>query len=639
MRRTSSSSSAVSSASEGSRSGTISSNASFNLASEETLLGEFKGKYKGSVRVEQALPEEGRDEFICDAVAKLDELNEENVKVLIKVMPSRLFVVNRATNEPIQSTSMTEVTFSGVDPLSKDRFVYITRSSGLFYLHLFKVKVKPREIPLCIGRAFQATAERLRSINEGVEEDDALAELFRLATQKQKELGDNVKAFDANFLGKVVVPGVIGREIVTAALKELRGLRKGNKDIKDPAVSISISPSNLRVINRLSGDVMFTEFIKFISFIVIAETSAKEDILAYIAVDDRLDRKNCFFYRMPVGEGHNMSAAMDNAFKIFFEAEQKHGKDPFKVIDPTREPASRILQGAQIHRADLKAIKPIGAGQFGEVFLAMHNMMINGQPTSVKRAVKMLKSGADAADKKEFLRETETHVQLSHPNLVKMIGVAVQQKPWLTVLEFAPYGDLRSVLMCAAEKKITLTPREMLTWCADLASGLVYLSGKRLVHMDLATRNCLLAENNVVKIADFGLTREMPEGKTSFILKERVMLAFKWLALEGLLRKEFSEFSDVWSFAVVMWEIYKYGTTPYEEVEMREMPNLLKRGQRLEQPDNCPREVFALMVRCWLHEPSKRPPFTELHATLTDMRNKSPMCPPRDIGQTVLSGK
>jgi hypothetical protein len=491
------------------------------------------------------------------------------------------------------------------------------------------------------GERRQRNLQHSTCSHAGVEEDGAMAELFRAATLAQKEFGENVQAFDANFLGKVVVPGVIGRDIVAAALKQLRASKKTKeqKDRKDPAVSISISPSNLRVINCLSGDIMFTEFIKFISFIVIAEATAREDILAYIAVDDRLDRRNCFFYRMPVGEGRNMSAAMDAAFKSFFEAEQKLGKDPFKVIDQQREPASKILQSHQIHRSDLKAIKPIGAGQFGEVFLAIHNMIVNDTATSVKRAVKMLKSAAKPEDKKEFLRETETHIALNHPNLVKMIGVAVQQKPWLTVLEFAPYGDLRSVLMCAAEKKIELSPREMLTWSADLCSGLVYLSSKRLVHMDLATRNCLVAENNLVKIADFGLTRELPPGKTNFILRERVMLAFKWLALEGLLRKEFSEFSDVWSFAVVMWEIFMYGVTPYEDTEMREMPNLLKRGQRLDQPANCPRDVFALMVRCWLYEPTKRPKFEEMHGLLLQLREKSPPCHDRDIGYTVLSGK
>lgn len=161
----------------------------------------------------------------------------------------------------------------------------------------------------------------------------------------------------------------------------------------------------------------------------------------------------------------------------------------------------------QVHRGDLKALKTIGAGQYGEVYLAIQTAQkpgpMGGGTIKIKRAVKMLKNNARREDKTEFLREAGTMLTLGdHENLVKMVGVAVQQAPWLAVLEFCQYGDLRDVVKTALGKGIKLEVGEQVSFSYQLACGCAHMAKHRLVHMDLAARNTLLSNDNRVKVSD-----------------------------------------------------------------------------------------------------------------------------------------
>jgi serine/threonine protein kinase len=254
------------------------------------------------------------------------------------------------------------------------------------------------------------------------------------------------------------------------------------------------------------------------------------------------------------------------------------------------------------------------------------------------RAVKLLRNAASPKDKADFTQEAETMLVLSHPNLVRMIGVAVQQKPWLCVLEYMRYGDLKSLLEMCREKGVPLRYREMLCFSYQLARGCAYLSEKRLVHMDLAARNALVGDDNSVKVADFGLTRPMEEGKPYLFLRETMRLALKWVAPESMTKKIFSEASDVWAFGVVLWEIASYGSTPYGRVLTSEIQEKVCNGLRLQQPSTCPTEFYNVMLDCWKELPRDRPSFATLDTRITAMFDEHPG-EDRDVGAAVAKGK
>lgn len=153
---------------------------------------------------------------------------------------------------------------------------------------------------------------------------------------------------------------------------------------------------------------------------------------------------------------------------------------------------------------------------------------------------------------------------------------------------------------------------------------MMYLESNRLIHRDLAARNILVFSKNKVKISDFGLSRALGVGKdyykTNFNVNLKLPIA--WCAPECVNYLKFTSASDVWAFAVCLWEMFSYGFQPWpaftghQILEAIDKPNF----QRLEQPECCPKEYYTLMLKCWDHDPLKRPKFSEIHQILPDMK-------------------
>ncbi|XP_065842852.1 uncharacterized protein [Oscarella lobularis] len=170
----------------------------------------------------------------------------------------------------------------------------------------------------------------------------------------------------------------------------------------------------------------------------------------------------------------------------------------------------------------------------------------------------------------------------------------------------------------AKNEVIELTASNLLSFAWQIASGMEYLAGKGLVHRDLACRNVLVCENNLVKVSDFGLTRAVYEDG-AYSQKTTRRLPFRWMSIEAILHRLFTEKSDVWSFGVVLWEIFTFGCFPYPCMSSKDILSLLRRGNRLDCPENCSREMYDLMSECWNAEPEKRPLFEQLSQLLGDI--------------------
>ncbi|EPB66905.1 SH2 domain protein [Ancylostoma ceylanicum] len=212
--------------------------------------------------------------------------------------------------------------------------------------------------------------------------------------------------------------------------------------------------------------------------------------------------------------------------------------------------------------------KKIGEGQFGSVVEGKLNL--NNRPP-IDVAVKMSKEEhMDFEQVKELLKEARIMRCIIHPNIVIMYGVAVDKEPVLIVMELMKKGELRKFLL-----KKKSTPKQKLNWIAQAAYGLAYLHSSNFIHRDIAARNCLLTDHNVLKLADFGLTRE---GDIYHMATTR-KLPIKWIPPEVILNNTFSFKSDVWSFGILAWEIMSNGAIPYQGLPNVKVKEMILKGE------------------------------------------------------------
>ena len=161
-----------------------------------------------------------------------------------------------------------------------------------------------------------------------------------------------------------------------------------------------------------------------------------------------------------------------------------------------------------------------------------------------------------------------------------------------------------------------ITSTDLVCYAFQISRGMEFMASRKLIHRDLAARNVLLARDNIVKICDFGLAKDCFR-YDNYVKKNNGPLPVKWMAIESIADKIFTIKSDVWSFSIVLWEIFTLGSNPYPGMEVdEEFYRKLKNGYRMEQPSNCPDAIYDLMKLCWVEDPTERLDFTEISKRL-----------------------
>ncbi|XP_028172881.1 tyrosine-protein kinase receptor torso-like isoform X2 [Ostrinia furnacalis] len=280
-------------------------------------------------------------------------------------------------------------------------------------------------------------------------------------------------------------------------------------------------------------------------------------------------------------------------------------------------------------------------------------------------AVKMLKDFPSLDEIRSFRTEIKVMKSVgAHPHVVSLVGCSSGRKPYI-VAEYCSRGDLLSYLRCCWDFMVTkrntkyfnnnidgydyrkdlfkfplqgedsklvannlyelqgacgteLTTRDLLSFCRQIAMGMEFLAANRLVHRDLAARNVLVTSDRTLKIADFGLSRDVYE-ENLYKQKGNGKLPMKWMAPESLTRRIYTTQSDVWSFGVVMWEVVSVGASPYAGVPTARLPRLLRAGYRMPRPVNCSQPLYEEILSCWRQNARERPTFVQLHARLDEL--------------------
>ncbi|KAM6264932.1 tyrosine-protein kinase ABL2 isoform 3-T3 [Spheniscus humboldti] len=298
-----------------------------------------------------------------------------------------------------------------------------------------------------------------------------------------------------------------------------------------------------------------------------------------------------------------------------------------KCNKPTIYGVSPIHDKWEMERTDITMKHKLGGGQYGEVYVGVwkkYNLTV---------AVKTLKE--DTMEVEEFLKEAAVMKEIKHPNLVQLLGVCTLEPPFYIVTEYMPYGNLLDYLRECNREEVSAVV--LLYMATQISSAMEYLEKKNFIHRDLAARNCLVGENHVVKVADFGLSRLMT-GDT-YTAHAGAKFPIKWTAPESLAYNTFSIKSDVWAFGVLLWEIATYGMSPYPGIDLSQVYDLLEKGYRMEQPEGCPPKVYELMRACWKWNPPDRPSFAETHQAFETMFHDSSISEEvaEELGRTASS--
>ncbi|XP_026994267.1 tyrosine-protein kinase JAK2 isoform X2 [Tachysurus fulvidraco] len=288
----------------------------------------------------------------------------------------------------------------------------------------------------------------------------------------------------------------------------------------------------------------------------------------------------------------------------------------------------------QFEERHLIFLQQLGKGNFGSVEMCRYDPLQDGTGEVV--AVKKLQHST-TEHLRDFEREIEILKSLQHENIVKYKGVCygAGRRNLRLVMEYLPFGSLRDYL---SKNRVRIDHKKLVHYASQICKGMEYLANKRYIHRDLATRNILVESESQVKIGDFGLTKVLPQDKEYYKVKEPGESPIFWYAPESLTDSRFSVASDVWSYGVVLYELFTHsdklcspptvfmsmmgGDKPGQTI-VYHLIELLKQGNRLPQPVGCPSEMYETMQECWDNDATLRPAFKELALRIDLFRDSS----------------
>uniref|UniRef100_A0AAR2KUC3 receptor protein-tyrosine kinase n=1 Tax=Pygocentrus nattereri TaxID=42514 RepID=A0AAR2KUC3_PYGNA len=346
-------------------------------------------------------------------------------------------------------------------------------------------------------------------------------------------------------------------------------------------------------------------------------------------------------------------------YEIRWKIIEANDGNNYTYIDPTQLPYNNTRW--EFPRDRLTFGQVLGAGAFGKVVeAAAYGLDKDEHVTRV--AVKMLKSSALSEEKEALMSELKILSHLGqHANIVNLLGACTQGGPVLLITEYCCHGDLLNFLRRRAElffssvlqepgspniyknlsdhrsqigrhsvnRHVATNPitescggeevdaqmldlDDLVRFSTQVAQGLEFLASKNCIHRDVAARNVLVTDCFVAKICDFGLARDIMND-LNYVVRGNARLPVKWMSPESIFECIYTVQSDVWSYGILLWEIFSLGRSPYPDVAVdARFYKMIKAGYHMAQPDFAPPEMYTIMKKCWSLEPTLRPTFGKI---------------------------
>ncbi|KAG8438959.1 hypothetical protein GDO86_005225 [Hymenochirus boettgeri] len=368
-------------------------------------------------------------------------------------------------------------------------------------------------------------------------------------------------------------------------------------------------------------------------------------------------------------------------FEVRWQIIQPCEGNNYICIDPTQLPYNDKWE---FPRINLQFGKTLGAGAFGKVMEATA-LGLGKDESALRVAVKMLKPSANTDEVEALMSELKILSHLgNHENIVNLLGACTHGGPILVITEYCHHGDLMNFLRKKAEainnifiasleeqqngdyKNMSMEQKylqsnskttdsyiemrpapshtksnqgdslidgedtddnlpldlyDLLNFSFQVAQGMSFLSSKNCIHRDVAARNVLVSYGRVAKICDFGLARDI-ENDSNYVVKGNARLPVKWMAPESIFDCVYTVQSDVWSYGILLWEIFSLGRSPYPGIVVnRKFYKMVKEGYKMDCPDYAPLEIYRIMKTCWDLEPTQRPTFNQISGLINKQMN------------------
>ncbi|RNA40231.1 Vascular endothelial growth factor receptor [Brachionus plicatilis] len=374
-------------------------------------------------------------------------------------------------------------------------------------------------------------------------------------------------------------------------------------------------------------------------------------------------KKNFLYVSMPDNGSQTTNSTLNNRLGSLDQDVMSNNSDTQLI--PEEDPEW------EFPREKLKLSNLIDEGAFGRVFKAEAYGILPGRYRSCV-AVKTLKEKSSKMELSNFIKELEIMKSVGrHENILSLLGCCTKNGPVYAIVEYAKLGNLKNYLRSqrpteflasdsdetelegsaaqlatdvlklyssinkhkvnksdkfstfgyAKDKNKFSTDSELdliielVKFCCQISNGMRYLHSKKVCHRDLAARNILLDENKVAKIADFGFARDLQQNYY-YTRSSESPIPVKWMAPESLLDRKVYPNSDIWSFGVLMWEVFTLGGSPYPTVPIEKLFDYLKEGNRMSRPELCDEEMYDLMLDCWNISSELRPSFAVINERL-----------------------
>uniref|UniRef100_A0AAY4BAJ3 receptor protein-tyrosine kinase n=1 Tax=Denticeps clupeoides TaxID=299321 RepID=A0AAY4BAJ3_9TELE len=375
-----------------------------------------------------------------------------------------------------------------------------------------------------------------------------------------------------------------------------------------------------------------------------------------------------------VGRWENRSLTCSKPkFEIRWKIIEANDGNNYTFVDPSQLPYNEKWE---FPRDKLKFGHILGAGAFGKVVEATA-YGLGTDEIITRVAVKMLKPSAHSEEREALMSELKILSHLGpHDNIVNLLGACTQGGPMLMITEYCSHGDLLNFLRSRGEMFIisiisehgssedsclykniskqevrirsdsgiscsasdyqdmtlgmksrplsegkhygsetemnSLGLEDLIRFSYEVAQGMDFLASRNCIHRDVAARNVLLTECCVAKICDFGLARDIMND-SNYVVKGNARLPVKWMSPESIFDCVYTVQSDVWSYGIMLWEIFSLGKSPYPEIMVDpRFYKMIKDGYHMSSPDFAPPEIYNIMEMCWNLEPTLRPTFSKV---------------------------